>query len=139
MSFRFGYLLSVALVAALLTPPPTALAGPAAGVPAFLVDRPGQAVELRGTRSRAIAFFVADDGTLELTVLLSGGALGSEVLKSRVKLADGQSHAFSLAGGAPGAAAERFVFKRMGKSVSMGVERDAAPGKPESGGSAADR
>ena len=92
--------------------------------------RPGQAVEIGGLRTRLIAFYEESAGRLDLTVLLSGVGLGSEVLRSRFALSDGQSHAVTIAGGEDSGHVERFGFARRGTSVEISFAPIPAPGEP---------
>lgn len=91
-----------------------------------VLSHPGQAVEVRGLRNRVIAFYEDADGRMALTLLLSGGALGAEVLRSRVALRDGQSHAVTMSAGDASGSVDRFSFTRMGEGVRIAV--DSAPG-----------
>lgn len=93
------------------------------GSTAARLDSPGQAVEVRGLRTRVIAFY--DDGgreRVDLTILLGGGVLGNEVLRSRVSLRDGQSHSVVMDAGDADGAVERYRFTREGDSLSIAFD-----------------
>lgn len=102
------------------------LAGPAAspiaqtfGSGTATLTRAGQAIEVRGLINRVIAFYEPRAEHVDLTVLLGGGALGTEVLRTRLTLRDGQSHAVILGGDGIGGNAERFSFTRRGEAVEV--------------------
>lgn len=100
-------------------------AGPAMpdglGREAGVLRHSGQAVELRGLRARVIAFYEGQGEQVALTVLLSGGSLGGEVLRSRVALRDGQRHTL-ITGGGDSETRERFSFTRSGSDVRVAFE-----------------
>jgi hypothetical protein len=101
-----------------------------------LLDRPGEAVEIAGPRTRTISFFERDDDGMRLTVLLSGGAFGGEIVRTHVTLADGQSHRIRMQLHA--SASESFSFTREGDGVSVvfAVERRLAGTRRPDAGSA---
>lgn len=123
MSFPYGRLLGALALSLFILPSAPALAEDADG--SVILDRPGAAEELRGLRARVIAFYEVDDGKMKLTMLLSGVGSGGEVLRTSVKLADGQSHALRIPGGRSADLAELFSFVRSGEHVKMAYGAEA--------------
>ncbi|MBK0399320.1 hypothetical protein H0I76_08965 [Limibaculum sp. M0105] len=111
-----------------------------------VLSHAGQAVEVRGLSTRVIAFYEGGGDQIALTILLSGGNLGGEIIRSHMPMRDGQRHALIAGGAAESGARERFSFIRRGSDVRVVFEpvgaqtttrvgsaspSDAAPGPAE--------
>lgn len=92
-----------------------------------VLERPGIAAELRGRGSRVIAFYDRQGRDIELTLLIAGVATGGEVLRSRVRLRDGQRHVLRLAGATEGQGADRYEAERAGNDVRLFVDTGPGP------------
>ncbi|MCL5778134.1 hypothetical protein M1105_14215 [Limibaculum sp. FT325] len=123
-------LFSGLLLAASLAIASGADAGPAggqgdAGRTVAVLHDAGQTIELRGLRTRVVAFYEYRGGSVSLTVLMSGGSLGREVLRASLGLSDGQRHAVMMDGGDGNGMRERFSFTRRGGDVEVAFEQVA--------------
>ena len=86
-----------------------------------LLDKPGTPGRLVADSSIATAFFEIDGEAMELTMLFSDQDEPDSVFRTRVTLANGQSHSIVVSEAEDGSDAQRFVFHRDGDTVKMSI------------------
>lgn len=87
----------------------------------LILERPGTPGRLIAETSTATAFFEMKGGQMELTMLFSDDDDPESVFRTRVTLAQGQSHSIVVGDSDDGASLQRFVFKRKGDTVAMSL------------------
>ncbi len=92
----------------------------------IVLDRPGTPGRLVADTSTATAFFEMNGEQMELTMLFSDPGEPDSVFRTRVVLANGQSHSIVVANSEDGSDAQRFVFLRNGTTVTMSLD-DSTP------------
>lgn len=85
-----------------------------------VLDSAGTPGRLISGASTATAFFELDGDRLELTMLFSNEDDPANVFRTRVVLANGQSHSIVVAGDDDDNP-QRFVFQRDGETVTMSL------------------
>ena len=85
----------------------------------IVLDRPGSPARLASDDTSATAFFEIDGNMLELTMLFSEPDDPASIFRTRVRLAEGQTH--SIVVGEPGDSSgpQRYTFRRNGYTVEM--------------------
>ncbi|MFK7942119.1 MAG: hypothetical protein AB8B85_04270 [Paracoccaceae bacterium] len=84
-----------------------------------LLERPGSAARLGSDSSTATAFFEVDGDMVELTMLFSEAEDPTSVLRTRVRLSDGQSHSVIVGEREDAGGPHRYTFRRIGYTVEM--------------------
>lgn len=84
-----------------------------------LLERPGSAARLGSEASSATAFFEVDGDMVELTMLFSDIDEPTSVLRSRVRLSEGQSHSVIVGEHEDPGGPHRYTFRRIGYTVEM--------------------
>lgn len=85
----------------------------------IVLDRPGAPARLSSDDTSATAFFEIDGNMLELTMLFSEPDDPASIFRTRVRLADGQTHAIVVGDPGDSAGPQRYTFRRNGYTVEM--------------------
>lgn len=88
----------------------------------IVLESPGTPGRLVAAKSTATAFFEFEGEQMELTMLFSEEDDPQSVFRTRVVLANGQSHSIVVTGEDDGADSQRFIFRRNGDKVAMSLE-----------------
>ncbi len=91
-----------------------------------LLDKPGTPGRLVADTSVATAFFEIEGDDMELTMLFSDEDEPESVFRTRVTLANGQSHSIVVSETEDGTDGQRFVFHREGNTLKMSIASAAA-------------
>ena len=86
-----------------------------------VLDAPGTPGRLVANSSSATAFFEMKGERLELTMLFSDEDDPDSVFRTRVFLAEGQSHSIVVGEEEDGSDGQRFFFHRTGDKVTMSL------------------
>ena len=84
-----------------------------------VLDHPGQPQLVIAGDSRVLATFDAQPDGLRLTLLLSTPALGPEVVRTQVRLVEGQQHRIILRGSDDEREGDSFTFTRQGERIDI--------------------
>lgn len=84
-----------------------------------VLDRPGEPQLVVAGTSRVVARYDAQPGGFELTLMMSARSLGADVVRSRVRLADGQQHRIILRGEDRAREGDSFTFTRRGDRIDI--------------------
>ena len=87
-----------------------------------VLEQPNHPARISGKLAQTVAYFqYAPDG-LELVMIVSQVDEGeTPMFKTRVRLADGQTHTLAIGGEMAGAIPEQFSFLRVGNTIRMSV------------------
>lgn len=82
-----------------------------------VASEPGRDVQVSGAESRAVIQYEPEGETLHLKILIISNDPGSEVIRTHVRLSEGQRHAVHVAADDASSAGEGFEFHRRGGAV----------------------
>lgn len=84
-----------------------------------VLESPGAAARLGSNATSATAFFEVDGDMVEVTMLFSEAEDPTSVLRTRVRLRDGQSHSVIVGESEDPGGPHRYTFRRLGYTVEM--------------------